>query len=444
MYFLYNLSTLLAAVVLAPWFGLQALRHGKYLGSLRARLGHQPQGTEHDSRPSIWIQAVSVGEVMAARPLVTELKRRYPALRLVVSTTTHTGQEVARRTLTEADAVVYFPFDWPFAVRRVFDAIRPRMLIMVENEMWPNVLRECHARGVRTAVVNGRISARSFRRYRLVRPLFRRVLAHVDRFCVQDDETRGRLLALGAAPDRVTITGSLKFDAADPGGTSATGAPHLLRPLRVRDGRLVFVAGSTMRGEDPAVLRTFAALRATPAGDDALLVIAPRHPERFTDVEALCREAGFDTTRRTALRDDMMLQADVLVLDTMGELVDIYRLADIVFVGGSLVPTGGHNILEPAVHAKPIVIGPYMHNFAEITATFLANDAALQVTDDRAFEEAVCALAQNPVRRASLGAAARALVEANRGAKDRSLTVLHELLPRQDRKAIVRPFRVVH
>ena len=441
MYLLYNVVTLLAAVVLAPWFAAQALRHGKYLGSLRARLGQQPPPA--DTRRSIWIQAVSVGEVMAARPLVAELKRRYPGLRLVVSTTTRTGQEVAARLLTEADAVIYFPLDWPFAVRRTFDAIRPQMLVMVENEMWPNVLRECHARGVRTAVVNGRLSARSFRRYRLVRPLFRRVLTHVQRFCVQDDETRGRLLALGADAARITITGSLKFDAADPAGTSTAGAPRLLRLLRVPEGRLVLIAGSTMRGEDPAVLRAFAALRATPAGKNALLILAPRHPERFGEVAALCRDAGLDTVLRTALPPDATLQADAVVLDTMGELVHVYRLADVVFVGGSLVPTGGHNILEPAVHGKPIVIGPYMHNFAEITATFLAHQAILQVGDDRELEEVLCGLAQNPVRRASLGAAARALVEANRGAKARTLAVLHDLLPRQDRKAVVTPFRVV-
>ena len=445
MYLVYSIATLIVLVALSPYFLYQALRHKKYVGSLGQRLGYLPVSFNLDAEASIWIHAVSVGEVLSVRPVVAELRRRYPSLRVFVSTTTMSGQQVARRSVTDADGVFYFPFDWVFTVRRTLDIVRPRLFVMVENEIWPNILRECRARDIRTIVVNGRISRRSFPRYRLIRPFFRRVLADIDRFCVQGEETAARLLALGAEAARVTITGSLKFDSLDAGALPGRGPARVLRFFRVSPNRQVFVAGSTMKGEDEAVIRAFNRVRTAAGSAAPLLVIAARHPERFAEVERLCRSEGLSTMRRSELAIDAEPRCDAVVLDTIGELAALYQIATAVFVGGSLVPAGGHNILEPALYGKPIVFGPHMENFKEIAETFLANSAAIQIRTGRELEDSVIALLGDPVRRARLGAAARALIDANRGAKDRTLKVIAELLPPGDsRRATVRPFRVVH
>ena len=449
MYLAYSLLTLLVFVVVSPYFVYQAVRHNKYVGSLGQRLGHLPVSLNVDGESSIWIHAVSVGEALTARALVEDLRLRYPRLRLYLSTTTMAGQEVARRSLQHVDAVFYFPFDWMFAVRRTLDIVRPRVFIMMETEIWPNLLRACRARGIRTVVINGRISSRSYPRYKLVRPFFRRVLADVDRFCMQSEESARRLLDLGADPSRVTVTGSLKFDSLDlPAPGHGKPRERVLRFFRIAANRPVVVAGSTFRGEEAAVLRALSRLKATMP--TALAVIAPRQPERFVEVERMAREAGFTTVRRTDLPIDAEPRADVVVLDTIGELAQLYQIATAVFVGGSLVDHAGHNILEPAMFGKPIVFGPYMQNFKEIAEAFITNGAAVQVQSERELDEALLTLLTDPVLRARLGAAARALVEANRGAKDKTLAVIADLLPAADAAAageagsVVRPFRRVH
>jgi 3-deoxy-D-manno-octulosonic-acid transferase len=446
MYFAYSLLTLLGFVVVSPYFLYQAIRHHKYVGSLRQRLGHLPVSLNVDGESSIWIHAVSVGEALTARALVEDLRRRYPRLRLYLSTTTMAGQEVARRSLQQVDAVFYFPFDWTFAVRRTLDIVRPRVFIMMETEIWPNLLRMCRARGIRTVLINGRISSRSYPRYKLVRPFFRRVLADIDRFCMQSEESAHRLLDLGADPTRVTVTGSLKFDSLElPLLGHGKPRERVLRFFRLSANRPVVVAGSTFRGEEAAVLHAFSRIKATMP--TALAVIAPRQPERFGEVERLAREAGFATVRRSDLPIDAEPRADVVVLDTLGELAQLYQIATAVFVGGSLVDHAGHNILEPAMFGKPIVFGPYMQNFKEIALAFITNGAAVQVQSERELDEALLTLLTDPVLRARLGAAARALVEANRGAKDKTLAVIADLLPPADAGeagSVVRPFRRVH
>jgi 3-deoxy-D-manno-octulosonic-acid transferase len=443
VYLLYSLVTLLALVALSPYFLYQALRHNKYVGSFGQRLGYLPVSLNLDGDDSIWVHAVSVGEVLAARAVIAELRARYPRLRLFLSTTTRAGQQVARRSVGDIDGVFYFPFDWAFAVRRTLNRVQPRLFVMIETEIWPNLLRECRRRRIPTVLVNGRISYRSFPRYQLIRPFFRRVLADIDRFCVQGDEAARRLVSLGADPARITITGSLKFDALEVIPTPGRGRERVLRFFRMSPGRPVLVAGSTLKGEEDAVVRAFNRLRT--GGSNALLVVAARHPERFAEVERLCRQEGLSTIRRTELPIDAEPRGDAVILDTIGELAEVYQIATVVFVGGSLVRAGGHNILEPAVFGKPIVFGPHMENFAEIAETFLANDAAVQVRSDRELETAVVSLMGDPVRRARLGAAARALVDANRGAKDKTLAVIAGLVPPEDReRSVVRPFRVIH
>ncbi|MQA30733.1 MAG: 3-deoxy-D-manno-octulosonic acid transferase [Luteitalea sp.] len=443
MYLAYSLLTLAGVIVVSPYFLYQAVRHGKYVGSLRQRLGFLPIAFNVDGEESIWIHAVSVGEALTARALVADLRERYPRLRLYLSTTTMAGQQVARRNLQGIDAVFYFPFDWMFIVRRTLDIVKPSLFVMMETEIWPNLLRACRARAVSTIVINGRISTRSYPRYRMIRPFFRRVLGDVDRFCMQSDESARRLIDLGADPARVTVTGSLKFDSLQLPTPIVHGKPRerVLRFFRLPAKRVVIVAGSTMKGEEAAVLRAFERVKSIAPG--ALLIVAPRNPERFAEAEQLARETGLVTVRRSDLPIDSDPRADVVILDTVGELAQLYQLATAVFVGGSLADYGGHNILEPAIFGKPIVFGPHMQNFTEIADTFLANGAAVEVHTERELEQAILGLVTDPVRRARLGAAARALVEANRGAKDKTLTVVSELLPPGGAGGVVRRFRLV-
>ena len=443
MYLAYSILTLVALVALSPYFVYQAVRYKKYIGSLRQRFGLLPIAFNIDGDASVWIHAVSVGEALTARALAADLKARYPHLRLFLSTTTVAGRQAAQRNLRHVDGVFYFPFDWAFIVGRTLGVVKPRLFIMMETELWPNMLRACRRHDVKTVLINGRISERSYPRYRIVRPFFRRVLADVDRFCMQSERSVRRLAALGADPARITVTGSLKFDSLEaPPGHGAKARAPVLRFFRLSPSRTVIVAGSTMRGEERVVFRAFATLKRASPG--ALCIVAPRHPERFAEVERLAREAGFVTVRRTQLPIDDEPRADIVVLDTIGELAQVYQVATAVFVGGSLADCGGHNILEPAMFGKPILFGPHMQNFREIAETFLANDAAVQVHSERTFDAALIALATDPVRQARLGAAARALVEANRGAKEKTLAVIAELLPLPGSRAVVRPFHRVH
>ena len=443
MYSLYSILVLLIAVIASPWFIYQAVRYKKYVGSLGQRLGYLPVSFNMDGDESIWIHAVSVGEVLTARPLISELKRRYPNLRMFLSTTTMAGQQLARRSVQDVDAVFYFPFDFGFVVRRTLDLVRPKLFIMMETEIWPNLLRECRARGVKTAVVNGRLSARSFPRYRMIRPMMRRVLDDIDKFLVQSEESARRFIDLGADPARVVVTGSLKFDSLEvsPTALQARARDRVLRYFRVSGSRPVIVSGSTMKGEEVAVLRAFRRVRT--ASPNTLLVLAPRNPERFGEAEQLARQEGWKVAKRSDLAVDAEPRVDVVILDTIGELATIYQIATVVFVGGSLVATGGHNVLEPAVFGKPIVFGPHMENFLEIAEAFVSNGAGVQLKDEAELEEAFVSLMSDPVRRARLGAAARALVEANRGANEKSVAVLATLLPQEPRAypANVRPFR---
>jgi 3-deoxy-D-manno-octulosonic-acid transferase len=435
---LYTAVIVVLAIVLSPWFAYQAIRYRKYIGNLAQRMGYLPVSFNLDGDQSIWIHAVSVGEALTARALVADLKARYPSLRIFLSTTTLTGQQVARTRLQDVDAVFFFPFDWPPFVRRTLRLVKPKLFIMMETEIWPNLLRACRREGVRTMVVNGRISSRSYPRYRLARPFFRRVLADVDRFCMQSEESARRIVDIGADPARVLVTGSLKFDSLEsPAAASGRGAGRVLRYFRLPAGRPVFMAASTLKGEEEAVLAAYAAVRR--AYPTALLVLAPRKPERFGDADALARAEGLRVVRRSELAVDAEPRADVVILDTIGELAHLFPIATVVFVGGSLVDHGGHNILEPAVHGKPIVFGPYMQNFAEIAAAFLREQAAVQVDDAGTLTSTVLRLMGDSVERARLGAAARALVEANRGAKPRTLDAIAAILPAPGR--VVRMFR---
>ena len=373
-------------------------------------------------RPSVWVHAVSVGEALTARPLVRALKARFPDWPLYLSTTTVTGAAVAERDSGGADGLLYAPFDWPIPVRRVLDALEPRLLVLVETELWPNLIHEARRRGTRVAVVNGRLSPRSFGRYRRIRRWLARVLSEVDLFLMQGEPHAARVRALGAPEERVRVTGNLKYDALDdprPPETLAALIPG------ASDESPLWIAGSTVAGEEPLVLDAFRRVRARVPG--ARLLLVPRHPERFAEAAALAEQAGFRTQRRSALQA-AWTGGDVLVLDTLGELPRLYPLASVVFVGGSLVPAGGHNVLEAAVASRPVIVGPHMENFQEIADELREDGALVTVSSPEELAREVAALLEDPARRAELGRRGRAVVDRNRGALERTVAALAGLV----------------
>jgi len=429
MYFLYSLLAASALVALAPWVTWQALRHGKYHHRWQERFGSLPTALSGTAGPTLWVHAVSVGEVLSAAPLVAAMRREHPEWRVVVSTTTRTGRAMAEARLVGVAGVFYFPLDFAWIVRRVLRHLRPSLVVVVETEIWPNLVRLCRAGGIGVLLVNARISDRSYPRYRLVRGPLGRVLGQFDRLCAQSETTADRLRWLGARPEQVIVTGSLKYDVASepPRGVADVAARLTDLP--------VLLAASTLKGEDEILLETFARLRQS--SPEAVLVLAPRHPERFDAVTGVAAGTGFRVLRRSALAADPAAAFDVLVLDTIGELAALCAQATVVFVGGSLVPAGGHNILEPARFGRPIVVGPSMSNFAEIARTFLDAGALVQAADAASAQRELLALFADQERRQRLGEAARGVLERHRGAVGRTMREIAEVM--RARGAVVPP-----
>jgi 3-deoxy-D-manno-octulosonic-acid transferase len=432
MYLLYSFCLSLLFVILFPYFLVQALRHGKYAGSLRQRMGWLPDELRSDGRETIWVHAVSVGEFLAARRLIDALLREFPASRVVVSTTTLTGNRLARgQSQTGPSNVFYFPFDWLFTVRRALDCIKPRAVIVIETELWPNFLRECRRRGVVTALVNGRISERSFGRYRRVRGFITGVLNNITVMIMQSAADSARALDLGAEQGKVRFCGNLKYDLElfEKSPAAAGGFARALDSF----GHLI-VAGSTAPGEEAILLSALRAVRQKDGLQDATLLIAPRHPERFDEVASLVERSGFKLLRRSHAGAESICgnQVDVVLLDSIGELACVYSQAGVVFVGGSLVPHGGHNVIEPAASARAIVVGPHTSNFRQIISEFLNAGALIQITEG---EESATALAgvlsrlliDREAARA-MGERALALLKDSRGATDCSIRIIKQVL----------------
>jgi 3-deoxy-D-manno-octulosonic-acid transferase len=429
MRILYSILLAVAFIALLPVFAYQAVFKRKYLGNLRERLGLLPAALIADARPAIWLHAVSVGEALSAAPLVKALRTRFPQHRIVVSTTTMTGQSVARSQLAGVDAVCYFPFDWKFSVRRALDAIRPQVVILMESELWLNFLDECERRKIPVIVANGRISDRSFARSRRFGFFIRELYARVTRFAMQSEIDAERALRLGAPPERVIAGGNIKFDIGEGGGSPRI-AERIAETARLLDESFalgsspLIVAGSTHEGEERTIINAFRELKAR---KEARLLIAPRHPDRFEVVARLLKEAGMNFARRSTAGSRA---ADVILLDSIGELAAVYQFASVVFVGGSLVPVGGHNILEPALYARPIVVGPHTHNFRDITREFLRREALIQLPEPsvRALRDMWIELLGNSANAESMGARARKAVEENRGATARIVSMVAELI----------------
>ncbi len=416
---LYQLATAVALVTAGPFLLLRRGAH--YLPTLAGRLGRGPG----DAVPGgLWLHAVSVGEAGVAATLARALPEGLP---LLVSTVTPTGQARAQALFLQAPpggrpaAVAYLPFDLGFAVRRFFDRHRPRALVLVEGDYWPLVLREARRRGLPVAVVNGRVGDRSFARLRRLRGLLGPLFGGVDRFGVQTALDRDRLLELGIPGERITVTGNLKYESPEP-----PRKPELEETLRtLAAGRPILLAGSTMAGEEEQVLDAHA--RAG-GGARALLVLAPRHPERWDAVAALLAARGTAALRRSRLPEDAP-PPDVLLLDSLGELAGLYRLAAAAFIGGTLVPTGGHNPLEAARFAVPVVVGPSMHNFREMAEQFDRTAAWRRAADAAALGSIWAEWLDDPAAARAQGERAARLIAESRGALERTLQMLAGLLP---------------
>jgi 3-deoxy-D-manno-octulosonic-acid transferase len=421
IYPLYTALLAAAVTAYAPAAVARRVLRGVPL-NLRQRLGYG--AVPAAPGPRAWLHAVSVGETIAAAPLVDGLRRLCPELPLVMSTVTATGARVVAERFAGVATHRYFPLDLPAAVRRSVRAIDPAFFICMETELWPNVLRELGRRGVPTMIANGRLSDRSFERYRLLRPVMRRVLADVRIFAMRSDEDARRVIALGAAPERVVVTGNLKNDAAaDPPGA----ADLWRRLLGLRPGQRVWIAGSTHKGEEDAVLAAHATGQSV--HPDLVLVLAPRHPERVEEVLALVLARGWRAVRRSTLpAAARSARPPVIVLDTVGELAQIYTIADAVFVGGSLVPRGGHNVLEPALRRKPVLVGPHTDNFREAVALLVDAGAGVVVTDAASMAAELKALLSDPVIAAKRGEAGAEAVAARHGAVAATLELVERYL----------------
>ena len=409
------------ALIALVW---KALRYPAYWRRWPERFGFIPE--LRDTRV-VWVHAVSVGEVRSAVGLVEAVARRLPRHRILVTTMTPTGSEQVAALFGDRVLHSYLPFDFPDAVARFLDRVSPELAIVAETEFWPNLFRACTQRGIPLCVVNARLSSSSFRGYSALGRTVREMFASAAHICAQSSLDAQRLRNLGVDDRLLTVTGNLKFDAAVPASIQAAGAE--LREQWGRD-RPVFIAASTHRGEEAQILVAFAALRERYPG--LLLVLVPRHPERFSSVVRLCRSRGFTTARRSTLVGSLPADTEVLVGDTMGELVRFYAAADIAFVGGSLVRHGGQNPLEACIVGVPVIFGPHMFHFEEISALSLERGAARQVRDLRALGEAVALYLDQPELRRAAGQAGLSLIRDNQGALERTLTAMSQQLARAE------------
>lgn len=424
MYIFYSVLLACGLVLSLPWWLLQMLLSGKYRAGLSERLGFVPERIRKAAKPgSIWVHAVSVGEVVAVTNLVRDLQAANPENQVFISTVTQTGQYLARERFGENKAF-FLPIDLGFTVRSYLDLVQPRLLVLAETEFWPNLLHLMKKRGASIAAVNARISDRSFPRYRRFRWFFSRVLTRIDLFLAQTEEDAQRLVAIGALPERVRVSGNLKFDVRP---SSASPLVDDLRRAISKESPIV-VCGSTAEGEEEVLLPAFRdCLQQYPA---TVLVIAPRHPERFDRVANLVESLQIPLVRRSAWNTTRPLSGCVFLLDSVGELASIYALADVAFVGGSLVPTGGHNILEPAQHGVPVMTGPFTFNFREIIRIFVENGALKTVAAPNLAQE-LLQLLHDEEERKRLGKRAQELFARYAGATQRTLEALQVLLAKE-------------
>lgn len=428
VYALYSLLLTFGFILLLPRFAIDALRNGKYVTGLRERLGNLPE-INANGKPVIWLHCVSVGEARAAQSLVRAISSRFPNTGLVVSTTTVTGQQVARDLFREqAAAVFYFPIDWVWTVRRVLGRLQPAAILVMETELWPNLFRQANKRDLPVGLLNGRISDKSFGRYKLVRSFIRRVLNDLTVAAMQTERDADRIRELGMPADRINVSGNLKFDSAPVGSKREVIGQNRER-FGFDDDRPLIIAASTHEPEERVVLEAFKAVRQTISS--ARLLIAPRRPERFEEVAGLLAKSEFRWVRRSGPASAADTTADIVLLDSIGELGAVYPAATVAFVGGSIVPHGGHSVIEPAAHGICTVTGPHTQNFAAVVQALLDENALIQLPNSSGASElarAFTELLRDEQQRRAIGERAKSVCDRNRGATDRTLELLSHIL----------------
>ncbi|MBB5339765.1 3-deoxy-D-manno-octulosonic acid transferase [Tunturiibacter gelidoferens] len=423
MMVIYSSLLLAVLVVVAPYWLVRMATSGRYRAGLRQRLGLVSKGLHASAagRSVVWVHAVSVGEVMAATQLIRELKQRLPGWLVAVSTTTETGQRLAKERLPDSP-VFYLPLDLKFSVRKYLRVLQPKMLVLMESELWPRLIAECTRDGMPVVVVNARISDRSFPRYMRLRRLWRPFLEMIALFLAQSTETADRLIKIGASETRVRVTGNLKYDV-----QARTDNEMTKRIASILSGTRLVVAGSTLAGEEETLLATWPAIRQ--AIPDASLLIAPRHKDRFEEVLQLIRRSGtpFLQCSQLTQNPNPVVGGTILLLDTIGDLASVYGLASVAFIGGSLVPKGGHNPLEPAQFGVPVLMGPSFENFREIVKT-MQEAEAIRIVANEKLAETLIAMLQDEAASRALGERGRAVFEAQAGAAARTAQAVVSLL----------------
>ncbi|NOY52863.1 MAG: 3-deoxy-D-manno-octulosonic acid transferase [Deltaproteobacteria bacterium] len=423
IYFFYNLLTTVVVVLGLPFFLIKLITTPKYRPGAAQRLGFYPKEAAEKlrGREVLWIHAVSVGEVIAALPLMRELRRRYPERKIALTTVTATGNRIARAQAKEADVILFFPFDLKPIVGKAIRLTHPALFILIETEIWPNCIHALFKKKIPSLVVNGRISRNSFSGYRRIRFLMSRVLPEITAFSMQTKEDARRIIALGAPPERVRNTGNIKFDiTANP--LTGEEARQIRNDYLLPPEGPIFIAGSTHPGEEEIIIKIYRQRRKV--HPDLTLILAPRHPERCSEVEEHLRTAGLSYQKRSHPETGK----EVLLLDTVGELSRLYGIATVAFVGGSLIPHGGHNILEPAVYGVPALFGPHMENFPEISKIMKERRGGIECDGAEQLGKTLEELLNDPGKRKIIGRAGRTIIEENQGALEQTLTLIDQQL----------------
>ena len=433
MRFLYDVVFFLFSLVYLPAF----IAKGKFGSSWRQRFGRIPAAVAEELQGErvLWVHAVSVGEIGLAVGFLDRLRDALPDFRFVITTTTQAGHDVAEKIKKAEDVLLYFPVDFRFSVRSFIDGIVPETMVLFETELWPNLIWELSARKIPVTVLNGRISDRAFKQYKKIRFFLKGVLKRVDLIAAQDSRMRERFIALGAAPEKTLVTGNVKFDWHPAHGASPE--VHRLQKFCRRSSDFLCVAGSTHEGEEEIFFSLYPGLkRSCPS---FRLLIAPRHLKRLEAIEAAAARHGLSVRRVSSegLDENVQKEGEILLLDQMGVLPFLYAAADVVFVGGSLVPVGGHNLVEPAYFEKPVLFGPFMDNFREMAEEFKKNEAACPVDGARDLEKKLVELSSDRARRESLGKAAKRLVLKHQGAADKNKELLVDAMSRTIERKLV-------
>lgn len=426
IFFIYNLFITVALIFFIPIFLIRSLIQKELRAELLERMGYF---SYYSVKKSIWLHAASVGEVTCSIPLLKKINEQFPQTGIMVTTMTHTGREIARRSFPKADQFLFLPIDYPFFIRKFIKKLNPIILLIAETEIWPNLIATCGRSGIPVVIFNGRISEKSYHRYRLFRFFFRRILNYVLLFLVQSKQDHNRMLKIGATAERIKVTGNIKFDLT-PSPFLEEKRMEFLKMLELNETNLILIAGSTHHNEEEIILDIYKDLKKL--FPELILIVAPRHIQRLQEIEEILKNKSFSWTKRSLYKinknQSNKFNFDVILLDTVGELKDLYSIASLVFIGGSLIPVGGHNPIEPLVFKRCVIFGPHMFNFKEISSTLTQDGGAIQVKDSKDLYENIKRLLSDKELRNRIGEIGHRIIENHRGAIEKIFSEIKGLL----------------